>query len=95
MMPRTHPSRRASLKTLTARQRAVLDLIAAGQTGKEIAARLGLSFHTVRAHTEQIFSRLGVHTRAAATAVRLGATPSRASAHPAASTPPSAARRAP
>lgn len=52
---------------LTEREVDVLALIAEGQTNRQIAARLGISPKTVGAHTEHIYAKAGVHTRAAAT----------------------------
>lgn len=56
---------------ITPRQRVVVELIAQGLRNREIAARLGISLHTVRRHVEALLKRLGVPTRAAA-AVLLG-----------------------
>lgn len=53
---------------LTARELEVLRLLAAGQTNKAIAAELVLSERTVERHVSNIFAKLGVSTRAAATA---------------------------
>ncbi len=53
---------------LTAREVEVLRLVAAGQTNREIAAALIISDHTVRRHLQNIFAKLGVPSRAAATA---------------------------
>ena len=53
---------------LSAREREVLSHVAAGLTNPEIAKLLTLSQHTVRRHLENIFAKLGVNTRAAATA---------------------------
>ncbi len=53
---------------LTARQVEVLALVAAGKTNREIADALFISEHTVRRHLQNIFTRIGVGTRAAATA---------------------------
>lgn len=53
---------------LTAREAEVLVLAAAGRTNREIAAELVLSEHTVRRHLQNIFTKLGVSSRAAATA---------------------------
>jgi DNA-binding NarL/FixJ family response regulator len=53
---------------LTAREVEVLRLVAAGKTNHEIAAELFLSDHTVRRHLQNIFAKLDVSSRAAATA---------------------------
>ena len=53
---------------LTGREVEVLRLIAAGRTNKEIAAALFLSEKTVSRHLSNIFSKIGVSSRAAATA---------------------------
>jgi len=45
---------------LTSRQREMLQLIAEGNSTKEIAFRLGLSVKTVEAHRAQLMQRLGV-----------------------------------
>jgi ATP/maltotriose-dependent transcriptional regulator MalT len=52
--------------TLTARQVAVLRLVAAGLGDREIAAKLVISEHTVHRHVANIYARLGCSTRAAA-----------------------------
>jgi len=52
-------------KTLTARQREVLGLIAKGRTMKEIAAELGLSARTVETHKYQMMEALRVTSTAA------------------------------
>ncbi|MFB8774937.1 LuxR C-terminal-related transcriptional regulator [Streptomyces broussonetiae] len=53
---------------LTAREIQVLRLVAAGRTNKAIAAELVISEHTVARHLNNIFAKLGVSSRAAATA---------------------------
>ena len=50
------------------REREVLAHVASGSTNREIAAALSISPHTVGRHLENIFSKLGVSGRAAATA---------------------------
>lgn len=53
---------------LSAREREVLVHLAGGKSNRQIAAALSISQHTVGRHVENIFVKLGVHNRAAATA---------------------------
>jgi len=53
---------------LTARELEVLRLVAAGRTNKAIAADLVLSERTVERHVSNIFAKLGLSSRSAATA---------------------------
>ena len=53
---------------LTAREQEVLRLVAAGKTNREIAEVLTLSPHTVGRHLQNIFMKLDLSSRAAATA---------------------------
>lgn len=53
---------------LTARELQVLRLVAAGHTNRSIGSELGLSERTVDRHVSNIFTKLGVSSRAAATA---------------------------
>ncbi len=53
---------------LTSRELEVLALVAAGKTNQQISAALIISDHTVRRHLQNIFSKVGVSSRAAATA---------------------------
>jgi len=53
---------------LSAREREVLALVAAGCSNREIAERLTLSVHTVHRHVANIMCKLGVGSRAAAVA---------------------------
>ncbi len=48
---------------LTAREREVAALVAAGETNVRIAARLGISERTVEHHLESVFNRLGIRSR--------------------------------
>jgi DNA-binding NarL/FixJ family response regulator len=49
------------LKTLSARERQVVQLVCEGLTTKEVAAFLGLSPRTVETHRERLMIKLGVH----------------------------------
>jgi pimeloyl-ACP methyl ester carboxylesterase/DNA-binding CsgD family transcriptional regulator len=53
---------------LTGRELEVLRLVAAGKSNQQIAAELVISGHTVRRHVQNIFAKVGVSSRAAATA---------------------------
>ena len=55
-------------RSLSGREHEVLVLVAAGKTNREIATELVISQHTVGRHLENIFAKLGVTSRAAATA---------------------------
>jgi len=44
----------------------VLELLATGKRNKEIAAELGISSDTARAHVKSIFVKFNVHDRTAA-----------------------------
>jgi len=52
--------------TLTQREREVLALVAAGKSNRQIAAALAISEHTVARHMSNIFDKLGVSSRTAA-----------------------------
>lgn len=74
-LPAPDPKRRESLiEPLTARELAVLELVAANLSDKEIAVALCISPLTVRKHTTNIFAKLQVRNRrqAATRSVELG-----------------------
>ena len=48
---------------LTARERELVDLVAAGAANKDIARRLAISVKTVKTHMTSIFRKLGLSTR--------------------------------
>jgi ATP/maltotriose-dependent transcriptional regulator MalT len=56
---------------LTVREVQVLQHVASGMTNRQIATELTVSEHTVRRHLQNIFGKLDVPTRAAATAYAL------------------------
>ena len=53
---------------LSNRECEVLRLVATGVTNREVAVALSISAHTVARHIQNIFVKLGVSSRAAATA---------------------------
>jgi DNA-binding CsgD family transcriptional regulator len=53
---------------LTARELQVLRLVAAGKSNREISAELTISEHTVARHLQNIYAKLGVSSRTAASA---------------------------
>ena len=57
---RQHPQ--SVLESLTAREREVLQLIAEGNSGTEIAQGLGVSARTVESHRERIMAKLDLHS---------------------------------
>jgi DNA-binding NarL/FixJ family response regulator len=67
-------SSRAAPSPLSPREIEVLGMIADGLGNKIIAARLGISLHTVKFHVASIFAKLGAETRteAVTNAVRQG-----------------------
>lgn len=64
-------SRNGSSQTLSARELEVLRMLSEGLANKQIAARLGISEHTVKFHVGSVFTKLGASTRAEA--VMIGA----------------------
>jgi DNA-binding NarL/FixJ family response regulator len=61
-------------ESLTAREREVLQMLAAGLSNKEIAARLNISDHTAKFHVASILGKLGAasRTEAVSLAIRRG-----------------------
>jgi DNA-binding NarL/FixJ family response regulator len=54
------------VEPLTPRERDVLEAMSQGMSNRAIAARLGISEHTVKFHLASIFGKLGVTTRTGA-----------------------------
>lgn len=53
----------AALANLTQRERAVVDLLAAGASTRDIAQKLTLTIATVNTYMKRIFAKLSVHSR--------------------------------
>ena len=51
------------LASLTAREREIAELVAAGRTNREVAEQLVLSVRTIEAHLRNVFAKLGVRSR--------------------------------
>jgi DNA-binding NarL/FixJ family response regulator len=58
------PAPAAELASLTARETEIMDLVAAGLSNEEIAARLVISHATTKTHVSRILSKLGLRDRA-------------------------------
>ena len=65
------PTRSRSGLELTEREREVLTRVAQGERSKEIAAHLGITERTVKAHLANIYFKLDVDARASAVAVAI------------------------
>jgi LuxR family maltose regulon positive regulatory protein len=65
---KTHPAQPGLVEPLSERELEVLELIAEGLTNLEIASRLFLALNTVKAHSRNIYGKLGVHSRTQAVA---------------------------
>ncbi|MGN6452132.1 MAG: LuxR C-terminal-related transcriptional regulator [Steroidobacteraceae bacterium] len=63
---RVPPAALAPRSPLSARERALLELVAAGLGNKAIARKLGVSINTVKYHLASIFAKLDARTRAEA-----------------------------
>ena len=51
-------------ESLSARERSIVELIAQGQSNKEIARTLGITPETVKTHVKNVFVKLAVDKRA-------------------------------
>jgi len=71
---------RAAVDGLTNTERRVADLIAHGQTNREIASAMFVTENTVQTHLRHIFQKLGVRSRTELAAQFLSAAPGRARA---------------
>jgi DNA-binding CsgD family transcriptional regulator len=56
-------------RKLTDRQLELAALYAGGLTSRQVAERAGTSVKTARAHLEEIYARLGIHSRAQLAAI--------------------------
>lgn len=54
---------KSAIPAVTARQREIVQLIAAGYSNEEVATRLGISPRTAKAHTDVLRQKLGVPRR--------------------------------
>ena len=59
----------ASTQPLTPREIEVLGMLAEGLANKNVAARLGISEHTVKTHVASILTKLDAYSRAEAVAI--------------------------
>lgn len=62
-VPRERPDGVALLRSLTSRERLILKLLAEGVGVREIAGQLDVSQHTVRTHMQNLYAKLGAHSR--------------------------------
>ncbi|MGF6900332.1 LuxR C-terminal-related transcriptional regulator [Paraburkholderia sp. GAS348] len=64
--PNSQPQREGERDRLSSRERGIVELIAQGQSNKEIARTLGITPETVKSHVKSIFTKLEVDKRAQA-----------------------------
>ncbi|MEM5316387.1 LuxR C-terminal-related transcriptional regulator [Paraburkholderia sp. JHI869] len=64
--PQSKPRREGEREPLSSRERNIVELIAQGQSNKEIARTLGITPETVKSHLKNIFAKLAVDKRAQA-----------------------------
>lgn len=65
---RRQPARSSAATKLTPREEEILTLLSKGFVSKEIAAKLGVTYETVRDHLRRIYEKLHVHSRGEAVA---------------------------
>jgi DNA-binding NarL/FixJ family response regulator len=65
---RRKPVKSSAATRLTPREEEILMLLSKGFVNKEIAAKLGVSYETVRDHLRHIYEKLRVHSRGEAVA---------------------------
>ena len=53
---------REALRSLSARERDILEMFMAGATDAQVAARLALSERTVQGHRAKIYRKFSIHT---------------------------------
>ena len=71
LRPAAAPATTTHDELLTARETEILTMLAEGLGNKLIAARLGISGHTVKFHVASIFAKLGAGTRTEAVTIGL------------------------
>lgn len=67
------PAAATALGTLSPREHHILQMMAGGQSNKEIARGLGIAPETVKTHVSKIFTKLGAQNRAQAAAMVVNA----------------------
>jgi PAS domain S-box-containing protein len=70
--PRYDADRTTPTTTLSPREREIVQLVAAGETGPEIAEQLHISDATVRTHVRNAMTKLGARSRAQLVAKAMG-----------------------
>lgn len=58
-----NPKKIVKAVIMTKREQEVIDLIAKGQSNKQIAEKLFIAVHTVKSHVHNILEKLALHTR--------------------------------
>jgi DNA-binding NarL/FixJ family response regulator len=74
-VPMVRATNQKGLDLLSARERQVIQYLAAGMTNNEIANALGLSHHTVKNYLFRIFDKLGVSNRTELLSLTLNSIP--------------------